>query len=293
MFSRVHIICFAASYAIALALELSRLLFRSGIRGVVMLGFVVAGWVAQTSFLYYSAANSTGSPLSSYRDWCLLGAWVLVVVYFYLAWYHPRMHFGVFLLPLVLGLIAVAVVLFPNPVPLAREPASKVWGAVHGISLLLATVAVLVGFAAGVMYLGQARRLKNKRTAIGSLRLPSLEWLQQANSRALVVSLLMLAVGVSSGIVLNAINLRHGEPVLPWNDPVVLGTLGLFGWLALHAVIGVFYRPLRQGRKVAWLTVASFVFLIVALGVGRMIQTQHGAARPAAGGSSTRSGVGP
>ncbi len=45
MLSRVSIICFAASYAIVLAMEVSRLLFRSGIRGAIMLAWAVAGLV--------------------------------------------------------------------------------------------------------------------------------------------------------------------------------------------------------------------------------------------------------
>ena len=34
----------------------------------------------------------------------------------------------------------------------------------------------------------------------------------------------------------------------------------MFGWLLLHVIIGAFYRPIRQGRKVAYLTLVSFVF---------------------------------
>lgn len=108
MLSKVQIICFAASYAVALALEISRLMFRSGIRGVVLFGFVGAGWVAHTAYLYYRAVRMQGSPLSSYYDWLLLAAWVLVLAYFYLAVYHPKLNFGIFLLPLVLALIGAA-----------------------------------------------------------------------------------------------------------------------------------------------------------------------------------------
>ena len=36
----------------------------------------------------------------------------------------------------------------------------------------------------------------------------------------------------------------------------------MFGWLLLHVIIGAFYRPIRQGRKVAYLTLVSFVFLV-------------------------------
>jgi len=275
MLTHVQIFCFLASYSVALALEVSRLWFRSGIRGVVMLGFVVAGWIAHTAFLYHSAveaAEGASSPLSSNRDWLLLTAWVLVMVYFYLACYHPTTHFGVFLLPLVLGLIAAA--RFADQKPFLREPAFKIWGAIHGTSILLATVTVLIGFAAGLMYLEQADRLKRKRPPYLKLRLPSLEWLQMANSRAMLASMLLVGVAVASGIVLN---LLKKSPGVLWKDPVVWVTLAMFGWLLLHVIIGAFYRPIRQGRKVAYLTLVSFVFLVIAL-AGMFVTAKHGGA---------------
>jgi len=273
MLSHVQIFCFLASYSVALALEASRLWFRSGIRGMVMLGFVVAGWIAHTAFLYHSAITAARSPLSSNRDWLLLAAWVMVMVYFYLACYHPTTHFGVFLLPLVLCLIVAA--RFADAEHFPREP-SKIWGVIHGTSILLATVTVLFGCVAGLMYLGQADRLKRKRPPYRKFRLPSLEWLQTANSRAILASMLLVGVAVASGIVLNLLNARQSSPSIPWNDPVVLGTLAMFGWLLMHAIIGAFYRPIRQGHKVAYLTLVSFVFLVIALALGMFVSTKHG-----------------
>ncbi len=286
MLSRIQIFCFLASYGVALALEVSRLWFRSGIRGMVMLGFVVAGWFAHTAFLFNSAAKAAeagGSPLSSDQDWLLLAAWVMVMVYFYLACCHPTTHFGVFLLPLVLGLIVAARFADKNPFP--REPASKIWGGIHGASILLATVTVLIGFAAGLMYLEQADRLKRKRPPYLNLRLPSLEWLQTVNSRTMLASMLLVGVAVVSGSVLN---LLSGQRV-PWNDWVVLGTLLMFGWLLLHVIIGVLYRPIRQGRKVAYLTLVSFILLVALVAV--FVTMKHGdvAARNAGNGKSRSS----
>ncbi|MCX7425917.1 MAG: cytochrome c biogenesis protein CcsA [Planctomycetia bacterium] len=268
----IGVVCFASSYAVALALEISRLLFRSGVRGAFMVGFAAAGLVAQTAFLYHQALKTPGSPLSSQRDWCLVAAWLLVVVYLYLTCYHPKNAFGVFLLPLVLGLIGVARFL-ADAQPYAREPASRAWGVVHGVSILLASVAVLVGFVAGIMYLEQARRLKKKLPPIRGLRLPSLEWLARANSRAIVVSVLMLAVGLASGEILRL--LSQGDR-LPWYDPVVLSTVCVFLWLLAAAVVGVLYRPAQAGRKVAYLTLVSFVALVVALALVLSVDTQHG-----------------
>ncbi len=275
MLAGVHIVCFAASYAVALLLEVSRLVFRSGVRGALMLGFAGAGLVAHTAFLYYRAAKTPGSPLSSEQDWYLIAAWLLVLVYLYLVWYHPRQSFGVFLLPLVLALIAAGTFL-ARAEPFAREPASRMWGLVHGGSVLLATVAVLVGFVAGVMYLNQDRRLKRKLPPPRRLRLPSLEWLARTNSRALVVAVLALMVGVVSGVVLNALRRAGAADLLPWHDPVVVTTLVMLAWLLSAVAITARYPAQRQGRKVAYLTVVSFVFLVAALAAMLLFDTAHG-----------------
>jgi ABC-type uncharacterized transport system permease subunit len=278
--SGVSVVCFAASYAVTLALELTRLLFRSGVRGAVMIGFALAGLFAHTVYLVNQAvkiyqSSDGGSPLSSGREWCFIAAWLLVAVYLYLTCYHPRVPFGLFILPLALGLIGVGV-LFADPQPSPREPASRIWGLLHGGSILLATVAVLVALASGLMYLGQDRRLKSKAPPASGLRLPSLERLQQITGRALVIALLMTGLGITAGVVLNLINRERNEQVLPWSDPVVISTLAMFGWLVVTSGISAVYRPAGEGRKMAYLTLVSFVFLVIALASVLWRGTQHG-----------------
>ncbi|MBN2024578.1 MAG: cytochrome c biogenesis protein CcsA [Pirellulales bacterium] len=272
MLAGVGVICFTGSYAVALALELSRLVFRSGIRGAFLLGWAAAGLVAHSAYLYHEALRVPGSPLSSTRDWYLVASWLLVVVYLYLTWCRPRVPFGLFVLPLVLGLIGVAVFLAdasPNP----RGPASTAWGVIHGVSILLATVAVLVGFVAGLMYMEQARRLKRKPATPRRLRLPSLEWLGRLNYRAIVLAAAALGVGVASGMVL-VVRSREGR--VPWSDPTIVSTWVALVWLVAAALVAAAYPPARTGRRVAHLTVASFVVLVAALGVGLLWKTQHG-----------------
>lgn len=286
MLSGVHFVCFAASYGVALALEVSRLFFRSGVRGAVMLGFAGAGLLAHTMFLadqvvdFYRTASPTASPLASSQDWCLVAAWLLVVVYLYLTYFHPKVSFGVFILPLVLGLIGVARYV-ADPKPFPRESASQFWGTIHGISILLASVAVVIGLVAGLMYLWQARRLKHKVPAQKGLRLPSLEWLQRANGRAVTIALVTVGIGILSGMVLNAINRGRDAGFVPWNDPVILSTMAMFGWLVVSSGLSLVYRPAREGRRVAYLTVVSFIFLAIALTFVLFRDTQHGGVRPA------------
>jgi ABC-type uncharacterized transport system permease subunit len=275
----ITIWCFATSYAVALALEISRFFFRSGVRGAIMLAFGGMGLALHSVFLASRAVQATGSPLSSKEDFFLVAAWVLALTYLYLTAYHPKTAFGAFLLPLVLGLIGVGGAMSHSE-PFAEEPASRVWGAIHGTSVLMAIVAVVIGFAAGLLYLRQAHRLKTRMPTAHGIRLPSLEWLQRTNSRAIVISMLMLGVGILSGSILNAIHRERQAGRVPWNDPFILGATALFGWLLLTTIVGRLYRPAREGHRVAYLTVVSFLFLVIALGFGLIVGSKHGVVRP-------------
>jgi len=284
MLSRVTVVCFAGSYAVALALELSRLVLRSSLRGLLMLGFTAAGLVAHTAFLFYQAErinaqlHGVGLPLSSTQHWYLTAAWLLAAMYLFLAVSHPRVQFGLFFLPLVLALIGVGHYL-ADPNPASTPPDPSIWGLIHGSSLLLATVAVLVAMVAGVMYLGQVQRLKRKAVPHHGLYLPSLEWLQRVNGRGLNAGMAMLAVGIVSGMVLNVIYAERHQRFVPWTDPVIIITVLMFGWLAGCRLAGWAYRPAREGRKVAYLTLVSFVFLVFALAVGLLLETRHSGQR--------------
>jgi ABC-type uncharacterized transport system permease subunit len=289
MLSGTSIFCFAASYTVALALEVSRLFFRSGVRGAILLAFGAAGFFAHTVYLVYRAGVES-MPLASEFDWYLVAAWLLAAIYIYLTLHFPRTAVGLFTLPLVLALVAVAA-RFANRQPFPLTKASQFWGTVHGGFLLLGTVAVLVGFVAGVMHLLQSDRLKHKRLPTLGVQLPSLEWLERANSRATVVATLALGAGFVSGLLLNLVNRSaHPGEALPWSDPMIWSSGLLLAWMLAAAAFSRLYRPARQGRKVAYLTVASFVFLVAVLAVQLAMPTLHrekpgGAVNaPAAGG---------
>lgn len=265
MLTGVSLLCFTASYGVTLLLEASRLWFRAPVRLVVMLLFAAAGLIAHSIYLVMRAQEglTSGLPLSSWYEWCLLGAWVLAATYLGLAVRRPESAIGIFLLPLVEGLIGVAYLLKDSP-PFQRSEALQYWGLLHGVSLLLGTVAVSLGFVAGLMYLVQSYRLKHKLPPRAGFKLPSLEWLQQFSERSLVLSSLLLLAGIASGTVFNVVKQR---PAVAWTDPIVLMSGGLCAWLIIALLFNGFYRPARQGRKVAYLTVASFVVVMLVLSI--------------------------
>jgi hypothetical protein len=278
MLSGISIVCFAASYAIALVLEISRLFFRAPVRLVVILLLAAAGLAAQTIYLFNRAAGA-GLPLSSWYDWFLVAAWVLAATYLGMVATRPQTAVGLFALPLVLLLIAVAYFWADNTA-FPRGQALQFWGFLHGAMLLAGTVSVTFGFMAGIMYLVQSYRLKHKLPPREGLKLPSLEWLQSANQQALWYSAWSIALGLVAGVVLNAVKASGQGPAVPWTDSAVISSAVLLLWLVAAIVFESFYKPAQQGRKVAYLTVASFVFLAFVLAMLLLSPSQH--ARPRA-----------
>lgn len=258
--SGITITCFAASYAVALVLELTRLVFQATVRNVVMLAFAAAGWIAHTLFLIAHAradlTRGMNIPWSNWQDFCLLAAWVLAGAYLGLSLRRPGISVGVFLLPLVLILIGVGW-WFSDSAPFPAHEAANYWRWIHGLALLFGIAGVTLGFATGVMHLIQSYRLKHKLPPNPRFRLPSLEWLQRFNREALFISAVSLAIGLIAGIVMNA----KSSGGIAWSHPVVISSGVLFLWLVTVLVFETFYKSAREGRKVAYLTVASFVFL--------------------------------
>lgn len=272
-FSDTTTLCFVASYAVALSMELVGLVRRVGWRRLVMLGFAFAGVFAHAVFLLNQTRESA-TPLASPAEWSSVAALTLACIYLFSSITSPRQSIGLFLLPLVLLLLGVSAL--ASDEPFATQRASIFWGRIHGWLLMLATVTVIVGFLAGVMYLIQSWRLKHKLPPDSRFRLPSLEALETTNARSLGISAALVAGGFASGLVLAGLRQSHGEGQL-WRDPLVISLTVMLVWLVAAEFFRLLYPSARRGRKVAYLTVASFGFLMIVLASMLVGGAGHGA----------------
>ena len=247
---RVTVFCFMASYGLALALELLHLWFAKAALRALALVAGAAGLVAQTLYLY-----SHQPPLIFQFGWMLFVAWILAVFYLSGSIHYRRVSWGVFVLPLILGLLGIGL-LFGPPAPDERglftgnayQP-HQLWGQVHTLLLLLATVGLCIAFLASMMYLFQAHRLRTKAPPGQGLRLLSLERLEAMNRRAVFLSFPLLTAGMVAGVVL----IVRGSETVGWADPRVLGAFILWGVFALLLYLR-FGRHLR-GRQLALMTI--------------------------------------
>ncbi len=271
---KITVTCYAASYAVALVLEVSRVFFQANFRQAIRIGFMAAGLFAHAVYLVMQNRlefSASGIWMGSWFGWCLAAAWLLAAAYLWIAFRQSQSVIGLFLLPLVLALIFVGYQ-FDDQARFSAHEAKSVWNMIHGSSLLLGTTVVVLGFVFGIVYLIQARRLKAKSIPSKYFRLPSLEWLQVNCERSLIISVVLLGIGFVSGVAINLIKRPTGDGIaaagtIAWSDPVIWSSSILFGWLLVSLIINLFYRPARQGRKVAYIVVTCALFLMLELGI--------------------------
>jgi ABC-type uncharacterized transport system permease subunit len=274
MLSGVTLTCFSLSYLIVLLLESTRLVWRIPYRMIAVWGMLSLGLFTHAVYMWNLGQREllelgSNGLLSSWHDWSLLAAFGLAITYTSLLWKRPDTAVGTFILPIILSLIALSwSVAAAKPFP--RSTTVSIWGIVHGSSLLVGTMVVSLGFAVGLMYLVHAHQLKQKRRKPSAFRLPSLEYLQSLNRSCLYVSTLLLALGFLSGIILN-LNLK-GK--VGWTEGGVLVSLLLFAWLVSAIWIDRYYHAGGPGRRVAYLTMINFSFLVSALLA--VVATPHG-----------------
>ena len=175
---RLSVLCFAGTYGLALLAEAARFVVRSAVRWYVAAGLMALGWLVQTAFLANLAFKNPLILVTTPFESVMLLSWIVALIGLYLMVRSPKpVAVGIFVLPIVLGLVIVAGWFAPRESDwLEWGGTIAFWGTVHGIFLLGGAVFACVAFAAGVMYLVQKRRLKAKR--------PSRFGLDAAESRA-------------------------------------------------------------------------------------------------------------
>lgn len=262
----------AIGYSIALFLEIFGVSRRFVAPRALLAGVTLTSAMPHGLYLLQNTTPTSAPPLST-AGWLLWAAWLLAIVYLAALFYLPRTPTGIVLLPIVLILLLSSH--WASSEPLAAERSFYIWGALHGMLLLAGSVAVCIGFLAGLMYLAQSYGLKHAHSAINNLRLPSLEWLERVNSRTLGLSAVLIALGFVSGVVMSLVIHRGEAAYRLWSDPVVLSLAAMLLWLVAAEVFRLVYPAARRGRKVAYLTLASFVFLIIALASFTLLDTVH------------------
>lgn len=243
------------------------------------------GWLVQTVFLANLALKNPVVLVTTAFESVMVLSWIVALIGLYLMVHSPKpVAVGMFVLPLVLGLLAAGWFAPRQSAWLEWGGTIAFWGTVHGIFLLAGAVSTCVAFFAGLMYLVQMRRLKAKRASRVGLALPSLERSERINRGAITIAFPLLTFGLLIGIILSVTSRSSGSEgvmahTLHWTDPKVLSALLM--WLVFAVLLHARFRPAMRGKSVMLLTIVAFGFLVFTwVGVEALrLPTAHGSPR--------------
>jgi len=185
---------------------------------------------------------------------------------------RPLVALGAVVSPLAFGLTLASDAVYRGARPLPPVLDSA-WLPVHVVLSILGDAVFALAFSASLLYLVQERRLKARRAPAALRYLPSLEALDRVNYRCLVWGLILLTLGMVSGIV--------------WAHTAWGGLWSKEPRVVLSFVIWGIYVVLLQGRMSAgwrgrWaatLTIAGFAVIVASLvGVNVLGLGNHGKA---------------
>jgi ABC-type transport system involved in cytochrome c biogenesis permease subunit len=183
-------------------------------------------------------------------------AWSIVVVYLVLELLTRIKAIGLYVMPIVLVLLTVALVEYKVPGSLMPALRSDIV-VLHVIVMFVAIGCLYVAGGAGLIYLVEEGLLRRHRLGGVLGRLPSLATLEKLVYHATLLGLPFLTMGMVAGIIrAETFSVPHW-----WIDPLVL--LSLVAWAVYLVLLWGRMRADWVGSRIAWLAIAGLVVLLV------------------------------
>ncbi|MCB9669956.1 MAG: cytochrome c biogenesis protein CcsA [Alphaproteobacteria bacterium] len=166
---------------------------------------------------------------------------------------------GLLLAPLGLVLLGLGLVVPHEEVAgLQQVQGVNAWLPIHLTLLFLGVAGFALSGAVGALYLYVHKALKAKRFDVIA-RLPSLDWLDQTQFRAMLFGFLALTLGIAAGGALAVASFQQSWVM----DPKVVYT-GVV-WLIYAAALQSRLIWGRRGRFTAWVSISGFALMVFSL----------------------------
>jgi ABC-type transport system involved in cytochrome c biogenesis permease subunit len=226
--------------------------------GMNRLGIVVAavGLVSQTLALILRGIDAGHFPFVGVYESMVLVAWAIVLVWHVLEAFTRIKAVGLYVMPVVLVLLTIALIEYDPPVGLVPALRSDIV-ILHVIVMLVAIGCFYVAGGAAIIYLIEQSLLRRRKTGSVLGRLPSLAALDRLIYHATLLGLPFLTMGMAAGVIRAETFRVPGWPT----DPMVL--LSAAAWVVYLVLIAGRVRRDWPGIAVAWLSVAGLVLLLV------------------------------
>jgi len=230
-----------------------------------LLTLALLGLVAHTAAIVINWRQLGYFPVINPKEVSSFIGWAILAYYLAMSHRYQSRALPAFILPLVY-LFTLVSLLMPEKtaaLPAMLEGAisasllTRIIHPVHVTLVIFSYAAFVMTFVCGVMYLIQEHELKAKHFGAAFQRLPALNTCDEIGYRSLTVGFVLLTLGVVTGIVWN--NQRDGRY---WhNDPKEV--MALVTWLVYLFIMHYRLTADWRGRRVAWLSIAGFVVVML------------------------------
>lgn len=160
---------------------------------------LLAGFLAQTGFLYLRGQTLGRCPLSNLFEVINFLSWSIVLLYLSVGPTYRLSLLGAFTAPLVFVLQTAAMLAPMDPSARSILPANP-WREMHAALSVISYGAFGLAFVAGSMYLLQERQLKTRNLHSFFFQLPPIADLALALHRLLVIGFGLLTAGLLIGL---------------------------------------------------------------------------------------------
>lgn len=243
-------------YGAAFAIFLYHLFGRHAAMNSVGLALVVAGFACQTAALALRGVSAGRLPIVGAYESLSLVAWSVVLVYLVLELLTRIKAIGLYVMPIVLVLLTVALAEYKVPGGLMPALRSDIV-VLHVIVMFIAIGCLYVAGGAGLIYLVEEALLRRHKLGGVLGRLPSLATLEKLVYHATLLGLPFLTMGMVAGIIrAETFSVPHW-----WVDPLVL--LSLVAWAVYLVLLWGRMRADWVGSRIAWLAIAGLVVLLL------------------------------
>lgn len=141
---------------------------------------------------------------------------------------------------------------------------------IHAIILFVSYLAFLLAVLTGVLFLIQERRLKTKDPGILAVGALPQEVLDRVNLWSVVIGFVLFSFGMVQAHLLA----EKAWGAYFTGDPIEVWTL--ITWAAYAAVLGLRLTLGLKGRRVVWMSVASFGLVVFTfVGVDFLVKSRH------------------
>ena len=255
-------LCFVFAVGLyGLATGFAVLMWQRGFRrdNRALYALIFAGLMFHTWAMFQRGFRLDACPINNLYEATVFLLWTAGSAYLGLGLFSRLRFVGALVAPLLfgVGVFALMPALDPPRGPRPDFNTNHAWQSAHAAFILLAYGAFGLGALAGVMYLAQARDLKQNKARAALSLLPPISRLEGATETLLIAGLLLLSGGLIAGT--RYLKLATGSYLSA--DPFVLYSAAT--WLVYAGLLLGRWRYDQRGRRFAWVAVASFGVLLL------------------------------